>query len=57
MEICFVCGKPITEDDEFVWHGLDGDKIHKRCEKNLQNAYDSIDNMTNEEFRKYLLGE
>jgi hypothetical protein len=57
MYICFVCGKTVTEDDEFIWHGLDGDKIHKRCEKNLQNAYDCINNMTDEEFNKYLLGE
>lgn len=57
MHICFVCGKPVTEDDEFIWHGLDGDKIHKRCEKNHQKACDYINNMTDEEFSRYLLGE
>ena len=57
MYICFVCGKPVAEDEEFIWHGLDGDKIHKSCEKNLQNAYDKINNMSDEEFSKYLLGE
>ena len=56
MYTCFVCGKAVTEDDEFVWFGLDGDKIHKSCEKNLQIACDRINNMTDEEFKKYLLG-
>ncbi len=55
--ICFVCGKLVTEDDEFIWHGLDGDKIHKKCEKNLQEACDWINNMTDKEFGNYLLGE
>lgn len=55
--ICFVCGKEVTEDDEFVWFGLDGDKIHKKCEKDKQKACDFINNMTDEEFHKYLLGE
>lgn len=55
MHICFVCGKIVEESDDFIWHGLDGDKIHKKCEKRLQRAYDYIDNMTGEEFRKYLL--
>jgi hypothetical protein len=56
-DVCFVCGKLVTKDDEFIWHGLDGDKIHKSCEKSLQKTYDHINNMTNEEFGKYLLGE
>lgn len=43
--------------EEFIWHGLDGDKIHKRCEKDLQKAYDRINNMSDEEFSRYLLGE
>jgi hypothetical protein len=57
MHICFVCNKPVTESDEFIWHGCDGDKIHKRCEINLQQTYDRINNMTDEEFSRYLLGE
>lgn len=56
-DICFVCGKIVTEDDEFIWHGLDGDKIHQRCKKNLQKACDWINNMTDEDFKKYILGE
>ena len=57
MDICFVCDKPVKEDDEFIWHGLDGDKIHKRCKKDLQKAYDRINNMSDEEFGRYLRGE
>ena len=57
MYTCFVCDKPVKEDEEFVWHGLDGDKIHKRCKKDTQKAYDRINNMTSEEFKKYLIGE
>lgn len=57
MHICFVCDKPVLEGEEFIWHGCDGDKIHKRCEENLQKAYDRINNMSDEEFSRYLLGE
>ena len=53
---CFVCGKPVTEDDEFEWFGLDGDKIHKKCKPNLDDACEFINNMTDKEFEKYLLG-
>lgn len=56
-DTCFVCEDLITEDDEFNWFGLDGGKIHKRCEKDLQKAYDRINNMTDEEFKQYLLGK
>lgn len=57
MQICFVCGELIMEDDDYVWFGCDGDKIHKRCKKNIQKACNWINNITDEEFRKYLLGE
>lgn len=57
MQVCFVCGELVTEDDEYIWFGCDGDKIHKRCEKNIQKACDWINNMSDEEFEKYLLGE
>ena len=56
MQICFVCGEVVTKDDEYVWFGYDGDKIHKKCEKNIEKACDRINNMTDEEFEKYLLG-
>lgn len=57
MYKCLVCDKPVKDNEEFVWHGLDGDKIHKRCEKDLQKFYDRIDKMSDEEFKKYLLGK
>ena len=57
MQICFVCGELVTEDDEYVWFGCDGDKVHKKCEKYIDQACERINNMTNEEFTKYLLGE
>lgn len=56
MYICFVCGNTVAEDDEFEWYGLDGDKIHKKCKSNLQKAKDWINNMSDEEFKKYILG-
>lgn len=46
----------ILRCDEFEWFGLDGDKIHKKCKPNLDDACDFINNMTDEEFEKYLLG-
>ena len=57
MDTCFVCGKLVTDTDEFIWHGLDGDKIHKKCDANRQKAYDKINNMSNDEFKRYLLGK
>ena len=57
MDKCFVCDKPIMMGEEFIWHGCDGDKIHKRCEDNLQEVYDLINNMSDEEFSGYLRGE
>ena len=57
MDKCFACDRLIMMGEEFIWHGLDGDKIHKRCEKDLQKVYDRINNMTDEEFSRYLLGE
>jgi hypothetical protein len=57
MHKCFVCGKQVTEKDEFIWFGLDGEKIHKNCEKNVQKAFDKINNMTDDEFSEYLLSK
>ena len=54
--ICFVCGKEVKEEDEYIWFGCNGDKIHKSCEKNIEKAKEAINNMTDEEFCKYLLG-
>ena len=57
MYICFICGKPVEDKDEFIWHGLDGDKIHANCCENKQRAYDKINNMSDNEFKRYLLGK
>ena len=57
MGTCFVCGRQVTEDDDYEWFGCDGDRIHKKCKPNLEKAYDRINNMSDSEFRKYLLGE
>lgn len=57
MNICFVCGKVVTEDDDYEWFGMDGDKIHKKCKPNLNKAMDTVNNMSDAEFAKYLLGE
>ena len=50
---CLICNKSIGLDD-WLWHGLDGDKIHKKCKKNEQTFYNKINNMTNEEFSNWL---
>lgn len=55
--ICFVCGKPVFEDDDFIWHGVDGDKIHRACEKKHQQACDWINNMSDAEFKQYIIGK
>ena len=54
---CFVCGKIVKDNDEFEWHGCDGDKIHASCKPNLDRAYDMINNMSDNEFIKYIRGE
>lgn len=57
MNICFVCGKEVKDSDNYIWHGCDGDKIHEHCEVHLQEKYDKINSMTDEEFHDYLLGK
>lgn len=54
---CFVCGKTITDDDERELFGMDGDFIHKKCAPNVNKAMEVINNMTDEEFERWLLGE
>lgn len=54
MDICIVCDRPVKDYDDFIWHGLDGDKIHKSCKENLQYTYDKFNNMTAAEFGRYL---
>lgn len=57
MRKCFVCGKEVKDNDKFEWHGCDGDKIHADCKPYLNRAYDSINNMNDIEFSKYIRGE
>lgn len=57
VHTCLICGKPVTENDEFEWHGYDGDKVHKKCEQNYDKHCTYINNMSDGEFEKYLLGE
>ena len=56
MRKCFVCGKIVKDNDEFEWHGCDGDKIHASCKPNLDRAYDMFNNMNDNEFIKYIRG-
>jgi len=54
---CFVCDKVITEDEPHEPFGLDGDFIHVNCKPHLDDAYDRINNMSDDEFIKYILGK
>ena len=56
MYKCFVCNEEVEKNDEYEWFGHDGDKIHKKCKPNLDKAYDFINNMSNKQFKKFLLG-
>lgn len=56
MYICFVCDKEVKYTDEFEWFGLDGDKIHKKCKCNVDKKMSLIENMSDNEFKNYLLG-
>ena len=55
--ICFVCDEEINDNDEFEWHGYDGEKIHKKCKPFLQEKYNLISNMSGDEFKRYIQGE
>ena len=57
MYICFVCDKEVKDCDEFEWHGYDGEKIHKKCKPYLQQKYEHINNMSDEEFKNYIKGD
>lgn len=57
MISCFVCGKIVKETDEYELFGYDGGRIHKKCEPKLDKACESINNMSDSEFTKYMKGE
>lgn len=56
MCICPVCGNEVKQNEEFEWHGLDGDKIHKKCKAKLEDHYNKINNMSDEEFKTWIMG-
>lgn len=56
MNICFVCKQQVFNYEDFEWFGLDGDRIHKKCKKNLNKVYEHINNLTDEEFTNYIYG-
>lgn len=53
--ICFICGNTISDEEQKELFGFDGDFIHKKCAKNKDKAIDVINNMTDEQFEKWLL--
>ena len=55
--VFYVSLKIVKDNDEFEWHGCDGDKIHASCKPNLDRAYDMFNNMNDNEFIKYIRGE
>lgn len=57
MYTCIVCDKEVKDGEEFEWHGYDGEKIHKQCKPKLQQKYDYINSMSDEEFKNYIRGE
>lgn len=56
MSKCLVCGNEVKDNEEFEWHGLDGDKVHKKCKSKLEDHYNKIDNMPDEEFGRWIMG-
>lgn len=54
---CIVCGNRIEEGEDMILLGMDGDFMHKRCQPMWEKFKDKINNMSDDEFYKYLLGE
>ena len=54
---CIICNREIKDTDAYEMHGYDGDKIHKVCKSKWEAIYNAIDNMTDDEFTNYLIGE
>ena len=57
MMECIVCGSRIEEGENIILLGMDGDFMHKRCQPMWEKFKDRINNMSDNEFHKYLLGE
>lgn len=54
---CIVCGNRIEEGEDMMLLGMDGDFIHKRCQPMWEKFKGRINNMSDVEFRKYILCE
>lgn len=55
-DTCFVCGKEVSEFDDKILFGFDGDFIHKKCEAKVNEVKSRINNMSDNEFSDYLTG-
>lgn len=54
---CIVCGNIIDECEDKILVDIDGDFMHNRCQPMWENFKDRINNMSDAEFNKYLLGD
>ncbi|MCF0108213.1 MAG: hypothetical protein HUJ59_04375 [Bacilli bacterium] len=55
---CIYCGKKINEcEEEYEIHSCDGDFIHTKCKDGWNKHCERINNMTDEEFIRYMKGE
>ena len=54
---CIVCGNRIEEGEDMMLLGMDGDFMHKRCQLMWEKFKNRINNMSDAEFCKYVLGE
>ena len=57
MSKCIICGCeiiPTNMDSEI--YGCDGDQIHIKCKDKLSDHYDKINNMTDMEFKNWMMG-
>lgn len=57
MNKCVYCNKEInTEwDNNFKWYGIDGDVIHKDCNEKQNKRICKINNMSDNEFKDYIV--
>ena len=54
---CIVCGNRIEEGEDMMLLGVDGDFMHKKCKPMWEKFKNRINNLSDVEFREYLLGE
>lgn len=51
---CFICKKQIQPFEKYEIYGLDGDFIHLDCKPKMEELIKCINNMTDEEFIRWL---